>query len=222
MSMLDADTLSAIRRFVSLAGPRPSETQREMEAYAEEHGFPIIGPQVGGLLSILTRAVGARHAFEFGSGFGYSASWIAGALPADGQIVLTEYDEDELAMAREFAEGDGFADRAVFEAGDAMAVIDRYDGPFDIVLLDHEKRRYVDGFEAARGKLGSGGLVIADNMTAGPASFADTLACLEGDPVEDETARGVADYITHVRDDPAFVSTVVPMGNGIAVSVKRR
>lgn len=220
--MLDDDTLSAIDRFVARSGPEPTPIQEEMQEYAREHRFPIIGPQVGGLLTILARLVDAREAFEFGSGFGYSASWIARALPPDGRIVLTEYDADELDLAREYAERAGTADRMAFEAGDAMAAVERYDGPFDLVLMDQEKSRYVDGLEAVREKLTAGGVVIADNMTAGPAAFEDVLALLEGDDVADEAARGVAGYIEHVRDDPGFESIVVPMGNGIAVSVKRR
>ena len=220
--MLDDDTLRAISRFVSLSGPAPTPIQEEMHDYARDHRFPIIGPQVGGLLSILARLVDAREAFEFGSGFGYSASWIARALPSDGRIVLTEYDADELDLAREFAERAGHADRMAFEAGDAMAAVERYDGPFDLVLMDQEKSRYVDGLEAIRGKLAPGGVVIADNMTAGPAAFEDVLAALEGEDVDQEAARGVAGYIEHVREDPGFESIVVPMGNGIAVSTKLR
>jgi predicted O-methyltransferase YrrM len=129
----------AVERFVRLNGPEPHPVQEEMREYGREEGFPIIGPEVGGLLSAFVRMVGAERVFELGSGFGYSASWLAGALPADGHIALTEFDGDELDMAREFFERLGYADRATFERGDALEIVERYDGPVDVVRMDQEK-----------------------------------------------------------------------------------
>ena len=128
----------AVRDVVAAGGPPSSPVQREMEAHAEETGFPVVGPEVGGFLRLLTATVGASQVFEFGSGFGYSASWFARALPGDGRVVLTEFDADELELARDFFVEMGLADRAAFEHGDAFETLSRYDGPFDVFLVDFE------------------------------------------------------------------------------------
>lgn len=214
-------TPDALEGFVRASGPEPTAVQREMEAYAREHGFPIVGREVGGLLRLFARMVDAAFVFECGSGFGYSASWFAHALPDDGRVVLTEHDPDELDMAREFFDRDGIADRATFEEGDALDVVTRYDGPFDVVLLDHEKRRYVEGFQIVREKVAPGGILIADNMMHGPIDFDDVLAGIQGEAVDtDESSRGVISYIDRVRADPEFDTAVLPVGSGIAVSCK--
>ncbi|RQG90090.1 O-methyltransferase [Natrarchaeobius halalkaliphilus] len=220
-----------IVRFISAIGPEPDATLREMGEYARSEGFPFVGPEVGGFLRFVARVSDARRVFEFGSGFGYSAYWLAGAVPEDGEIVLTEVDDDELELARAHLADGGYDDRARYELGDAMDTIERYDGPFDVVLIDHQKHRYADAFEAVRPKVPVGGVVVADNaITAGPIEFETLLEILEAegsadgdpDPIQraNEYTRGIADYLGRVIDDPAFETIVLPLGEGIAVSYR--
>jgi caffeoyl-CoA O-methyltransferase len=208
------------------AGVRPERDAvlREMDEHAEREDFPTVGPEVGGWLTLLARAVDAERIFEFGSGFGYSAYWFARALGADDEIVLTEVDEDELDDAREYFERGDVAPTAHFEHGDAIDTVTRYDGPFDVVLLDNEKTRYVEAFEAVRGKLRPGSLVLADNaVTAGVIDSGDVAGLLAGEerPDASDASGGIADYLAHVRSDDGFETSLLPLGEGLAVSVRR-
>jgi len=205
-----------------MIGPDPDEVIEEMEARKRREGFPTVGREVGIWLSVFARLSGAERVFEFGSGFGYSAYWFARALGSDGEVVLTEVDGDELEDARDYFERGGIADRAAFERGDAIEIVERYDGPFDIVLVDNEKERYVEAFEAVRGKLRPGSLVLADNaVTAGPIDRDALLELLRGTEVETNAAtRGIAAYHEHVRTLSEFETALLPMGEGVAVSVK--
>lgn len=211
--------------FLEAMAPRPDPIQRDMGDRAEADDFPIVGPIVGGVLHQLALATDARRCFEFGSGFGYSAYWMARALPADGEVVLTEEDPAELAAAQEFFERGGLVDLARFEAGDAMDVVGRRRGPFDLVHIDHDKERYPDAFEAIKPALPTGGVVVADNaITAGPMDTAGLLRAIvdgDGDPHLDDMTEGVRAYLEAVRTDPHFATTVLPVGSGIAVSVRR-
>ena len=218
-----------IAQFVRAVGPTPDELLREMDDYAEREGFPHVGPEVGAFLRFVARVADAERIFEFGSGYGYSAYWFADTLPADGEIVLTEIDDAELDLAREYMSRAGYDDRASYELGDAMETIDRYDGPFDVVLIDHQKHRYEDAFEAVRPKLPVGGVVIADNViTAGPIEFERLLeaATATGAPLDsaavdaNEQTRGIVDYLKRVTPDPTFETIVLPLGEGIAVSYR--
>lgn len=210
-----------VLRFVRATGPQPDAVLQEMDEYAEDEGFPHVGPEVGGFLRLVARIAGARSVFEFGSGYGYSAYWFADALPTDGEIVLTEVDEGELEMAREYLTRGGYDDRASYELGDALDTVERYDGPFDVVLIDHQKGRYVEALDAVRGKLAPGAVVIADNAMSAEevVVFEDLLAHVEGEaPEMNEGTRGIADYLDHVRADPDFETQVLPLGEGIALS----
>ena len=208
-----------VEAFAEAVGSRPDEVIREMDERAAETEFPTVGPAVGGWLQQLAGLVGAERVFEFGSGFGYSAYWFARALPDDGEIVLTEMDADELADARENMDRGDFGVKAQFELGDAIETVEAYDGPFDVVLVDNEKGRYVEALEAVRGKLPVGGVVVADNMTAGPFEFEEIhRLVVDGEAGGGEMARGVADYLEHVAEDDALETTLLPLGEGLAVS----
>ena len=216
--LIDA-TVDALAREL---GPERADILREMEERAAAADFPTVGPAVGGWLALLAETVDARRIFEFGSGFGYSAYWFARTLPADGEIVLTEVDADELADARSYFERAGMADRAHFEQGDAIETIDGYDGPFDVVLVDNEKHRYVEAFEAVRGKVADGGLVLADNALAGGSiNSGDVLDLLRGEdrPTASAMSAGIADYLAHVRSQDGCETTLLPLGEGVAVTL---
>jgi predicted O-methyltransferase YrrM len=224
-----------IARLLRAVGPAHDARQTAMLEHAVAAGFPTVGADAGAVLQFVARLVGASDVFEFGSGFGYSASWFARGMTG-GRVVLTEYDEDELALAREFlgdADDTDAAVEFVFEPGDAMATVTRYDGPFDIVLLDHEGARYAPALARVREKLRPGGVVIADNVLTGPVdtealvvmlddtSDADTDAYRRDASWDvDTTTEGIATYLGLVRDDPAFETVVLPVGEGLAVSVR--
>ena len=220
-----SELLSAeVGRFVGAMVPERDDVLREMEDHGDEIGFPTVGPEVGGFLRLAARMVDAERIFEFGSGFGYSAYWFAEALPEDGEIVLTEHDPEELEDARDYLERGGYADRARFEDGDAMETVERYDGPFDVVLVDCHKSGYPDALDAVRRKVADGGVVVADNaMVSGAQDFETLLDIVEGgDPSGvDENTRGIAEYLLEVRDGDEFETSVIPLGEGIAVSYKR-
>jgi predicted O-methyltransferase YrrM len=214
-----------VARFVRAMAPETDAVGDDLQAHNVDAGFPIVGPEVGGVLRLLARLARTERAFEFGSGMGYSAYWIAPVVPADGEIVLTDFDASNLETAREFFERGGYADRARFEAGDALETYREYDGPFEFVLLDNGAGEYVETFELVRDDVPPGGVVCADNVMTGAAVQEDLArSALEGDPdwdAMDESTRGIVEYLLHVREEPAFETVLLPVGEGLAVSVKR-
>jgi len=219
--MADEVLPPAVEHLSELVGPDPDDLLAEMERYADEQSFPIVGPAVGGWLALLARAVDARRVFEFGSGFGYSAYWFTRGLPADGEVVLTEVDADELELARGYFARAGLTDRARFEHGDALDIVGGYEGPFDVVLIDNEKHRYREAFEAVEPKLRPGSIVLADNaVTAGTTVNRDeVIALLDGEAVDATTgSRGIAAYIEFVRGHDRLDTSLLPLGSGLTVS----
>ena len=217
-------------RLLRAVGPDHDARQTAMLEHAVAAGFPTVGADAGAVLRLLARLADATDVFEFGSGFGYSASWFARGMTG-GRIVLTEYDEDELALAREFLGGDDTDVEFVFESGDAMDAITRYDGPFDVVLLDHEGARYAPALARVREKLCPGGVVVADNVLTGPVDTEALVVMLDDSPDVDASRRdaswdvdttteGIATYLDLVRNDPALETTLLPVDEGLAVSVR--
>jgi len=209
-----------VEAYATAVGPDTDAVIDEMGAQAEREQFPYVGPAVGGWLAMLARFTGARRVFEFGSGFGYSAYWLARELPADGELVLTEVDRDELDQAREYFDRADVDPTVRFELGDAIETITEYDGPFDVVLVDNEKHRYAEAFESVRGKVAPGGVVAADNAVAGGTiDVSDLQAYFAGEAVElNGMTGGIAEYVETVRAAEGFETVLLPLGEGLAVS----
>ncbi|GCF16213.1 hypothetical protein Harman_41480 [Haloarcula mannanilytica] len=212
------DILNAI----SAANADLSPLLEEMTAYGRENNFPIVGPETGQFLRTLAVATGARRVFEFGSGFGYSAAWYASVLPDDGEIVLTDFEEKNLERAESYLKRADFTGKIYYEVGDAMESFEQHDGPWDLVLVDHQKSEYANALSLARPELTENAVIVADNILRGPVSPSDLRGGLHGEATElDENAAGIIEYVRTVRDDETFETSIVPLGSGLAVSVYR-
>lgn len=208
-------------RFVEATAPALTPVQKEMRAHADEVDFPTIGRAAGGVLASLARARGATRVFEFGSGFGYSASWFLRGMDPGSEIVLTEIDADELARAETYLADYRDEHTVHFERGNAMDILPEHSGPFDLVLIDHDKAGYPDAFRAIRDRLAPGAVVVADNMMRGPASYEDLLPHVEGAepaPPDDERTAGIVSYLELVTGRADIDTAVLPVGAGIAIS----
>jgi predicted O-methyltransferase YrrM len=209
MDIVDPD----VDRYLhALASPQDA-VLREMELFAAEHNFPIVGPQVGRLLDVLARASGAKRVFELGSGFGYSAYWFARAVGEGGEVVLTDLSEERAELARWFLDRGGLAGRVRTEVGDALEILDRTPGEFDLVFNDIDKERYPEVLDRAAGALRHGGLLISDNML-----WYGTV--LEERPIE-PSAVAVKELTRRLFESPEFTTVLLPLRDGVTVSVRR-
>ena len=181
-----------------------------MEQLAREQGFPIVGPQAGRLLRWLAEGVEARRVLELGSGFGYSAWWLAHAVGRRGYVILTEGSKERCKQARAFLDQAGLAERARIEPGDALQTIARLDGPFDLIFNDLDKPHYPVVPDLAADRLRPGGLLVSDNTLWHGAVLDDA----DTSPA----TRGIVAYNDALRDDPRFDTVWLPLGDGLAVS----
>lgn len=205
---------------LTAAADPQSQLLEEMTEYGREIGFHIVGPETGQFLRTIAAASGARRVFEFGSGFGYSAAWFAEVLPDDGDLVLTDFDADNLTEAEEFLARSDFAGEIHYEVGDALTSFARHDGPWDVVLIDHHPSMYADTLELVRPELADGAVLVADNILRGAASPSELRDALDGaNSSLSEEAEGTARYVQTVCNDDAFETSIAPIGNGLAISV---
>jgi predicted O-methyltransferase YrrM len=201
-----------IERYLHEVQASPDPILAEMERTAEERRFPIIGPLVGRLCEQLARAIGARSIFELGSGFGYSTYWFARAVPADGLVVHTDKDRARSAEAAQWLQRGGLAPRVRYEVGDACQAIARYPGPFDIVFIDIDKEGYPDALKLAVPRLRKGGLIITDNVLW-------SGRVLRPEAGDRDTAA-VLEYTRRALAAPELLTTILPLRDGVAVSLK--
>jgi caffeoyl-CoA O-methyltransferase len=172
------------------------------------------GPDQVVLLTLLTRAIGARRAVEVGTFTGASSLAIAKGLPADGRLVCCDVSEEWTAIAREAWGKAGVADRIELRIGPATETLRSLpDEPLDLAYVEANKDGYIDYFEAIVPLLRPRGLLLADN-TLWSGRVADRAA-------DDDNTRAIRAFNDHVVADPRVDAVVVSIGDGLTVCLKR-
>lgn len=194
--------------------PREEEVRATMERLGAERDFPIVGPQVGRLLELLARGIGARRVLELGSGFGYSAWWFARAVGEGGEVVLTEGSRERAAEARELLARAGLLERVRIVVGDALEVAAAQVPPFDLVFNDVDKHAYPAAFDVARPLVRRGGMFVSDNMLWRGEVLPPART--------DAAAQGVGALTRRLFQDPDFLTVLLPVRDGVTVSLRLR
>jgi predicted O-methyltransferase YrrM len=184
----------------------------------EAQGLPIVDPRTGALLHALTRAAGARRALEIGTAIGYSSLWIATALPADGQLITLERDRGRAAEARRHFDAAGLGDRITVMIGDASQYLHKVAGPFDLVFQDGDKASYGTLLDRLVSLLRPSGLLVTDNVLWSGEVIPGFVAAPTRSPSD---AAAIASYNQKLAADERVYTTFLPVGDGVAVSVKR-
>jgi caffeoyl-CoA O-methyltransferase len=198
----------------SLVPPREKEMQ-EMEAYAAEHDFPIIGPSCGYYCYQLARMIGAKSVFELGSGYGYSTAWFAKAVQENGGGVVhhTVWDEELSKSASSHLLKLGFADIVQYHVAEAVESLRQESGLFDVIFNDIDKQAYPASLGVIKEKLRSGGLLIIDNMLWSGRIF---------DKKDNSPAtEGVRDFTRRITTDKDWIVSLAPVRDGMIVAYKK-
>ena len=121
---------------------REDETLLALREEADRTGLPpiAVSPDAGRLLQVLLKAVGARRVLEVGTLGGYSAIWIARALPADGSLISLELETKHAEFATRYVRRAGLAEKVEIRVGRALDLLASLDGEqFDAIFLDADK-----------------------------------------------------------------------------------
>lgn len=207
----------AVTRYMNgLAAVDDEPVLLEMEAYAEQHGFPIVGRLCGQVLEILARSITARRIFELGSGFGFSAYWFSRATGPGGEIHLTDTDEENRDRALAYLRRAGLERPIRFHVQDAVSALDESEGEFDIVYCDIDKHGYPEAWERGRERVRIGGFYVCDNML--------WSGRVTGESDEPDVRPGWTEAIDQTNreivSDERFRSTIVPTRDGVVVALR--
>lgn len=201
-----------VRDYLDALVPQRPPEMRDMEAYAREHDFPIIGPAAGNFCYLVARMIGARSIFELGSGYGYSTAWFARAVRENGGGVVHHvvWDEDLSSRARGHLEALGFSDLVRYHVGEAVAALQAQSESFDLIFNDIDKQGYAASLPVIAEKLRPGGVLIIDNMLWSGRIF----------DAEDRSAatEGVREFTRLITADPGWAMSLVPIRDGLIVA----
>jgi predicted O-methyltransferase YrrM len=191
----------------------------EIARTGEQRDLPLVDAEVGALLRVLATAIGAKRILEVGTAIGYSGIWLAGALPPDGSLFTMELDPERAREARENFTRAGVAERVSVIVGDAQRMIVKVAGPFDLIFQDGSKQLYSPLLDRLVALLRPGGLLITDNVLWDGEVVPGFLDSPQRDAAD---TRAIAEYNERVAAHPQLTTAIVPLRDGVSISVKRR
>ena len=187
-------------------------------AEGETTDLPLIDPEVGALLHVLTLAIGSRRALEIGTAIGYSGSWIARALSQDGMLITFEIDPKRAARAKANFARAGVAGRTSVMIGDAALLLAKVQGPFDLIFQDGDKRQYESMLDRLTALLRPGGLLVTDNVLWDGEVVPGYVQPPVRDPAD---TAAITAYNARLSSSPQLKTIWLPLRDGIAVSIKQ-
>ena len=178
-------------------------------------GAVPVAPATGAALRMLAAAGASRAVVEIGTGAGVSGLWLLSGMPPDGVLTTIDVEAEHQRAAKEaFAEGGIAHQRTRVILGRALDVLARMtDAAYDLAFIDGDKYEYPAYVREATRLLRRGGILAMDNML-----WHDHVA----DPAaRDERTRTLRDLGKALREDDRFSCTLLPVGDGLLVAVKR-
>jgi predicted O-methyltransferase YrrM len=209
-----------LRRYflsVSLREPPLLRRLREETDRTERAGWEI-SPEQGQFLALLVQLMGARQVIEIGVFAGYSALWLAPALPENGRVVACEISEKYTSIARRYWKEAGVEHKISLRIGPALDTLrgllaDGERGRFDLVFIDADKTNYDGYYECALELLRPGGLIAADNVLW-------SGRVLDEQSTEPDTVA-VRAFNRKLWSDTRVSISLVPIGDGLTLALKR-
>lgn len=202
-----------VNQYLTEVTPKRDEVLTEMENYAHDNRFPIVGPTSGSFLHQMVLLTCPKRIFEMGSGFGYSAYWMAKALKdPEAKINCTDGSMENAERAAGYFQRGGITDRIDYQVGNALEIIDQTVGEFDIIYNDIDKDSYPEAFHKALPRLRSGGLFITDNLL--------WQGRVMSDMDQSQTTLGIKELTRLLYESKEVFTTVIPLRDGLAVAVK--
>lgn len=210
-------TLPFIEDYIRGILPANEGLLRNMELYAIENNVPVVHKEVGVLLQVITKAVRAKNILEVGTAIAYSTLLFSEAMGKDGHVTTIERNENMIAKAKENIEIAGKIDNIRLIEGDAIDILKFLDGKYDLIFLDGAKGHYKDFLDDCINLINKGGILISDNILYKGMIATDDLVVRRQRTI----VNRMRDYLQHICNHPELETSIIPIGDGLAISYKK-
>ena len=176
-----------------------------------EKRLNCISKNIGTFYNIMLKSINAKKILEIGMSVGYSGLWFADAIMSntqDGQIITIDREQFKIDSATRNFEEAGVSSIIKIREGEARKILREIkkefgENYFDFIFIDADKESYIEYFDLCLSLVRKGGIIAADNILF-PERFNEMMA----------------DYLSHVRNNPNVQSVTVPIDNGEEVTIK--
>jgi len=205
-----------VRRYLISTSVREPEVLGRLRE--ETAGLPLammqISPEQGQFMALLVKMLRARRCLEVGTFTGYSALWVALALPPDGRLTACDVSAEWTSIGQRYWQEAGVASKIALHLAPALETLDRLiaqgeEGQYDFAFIDADKGNYWNYYERAVRLLRPGGLIAVDNTLWG-----GRVADAED---RDATVSVIRDFNRRVSQDQRVVVSMLPLGDGVTL-----
>ena len=205
--------------FINSLDTRNSEILETIEKEARESDVPIIRREMQSFLKVLLMLKKPLRVLEVGTAVGFSALLMSEYLPEGGRITTIENYEKRIPVARENFRRAGKEGQITLIEGDASEVLKTLTEPYDFIFMDAAKGQYIHYLPDVLRLLSPEGCLVSDNVMQ------------DGDVIESRFAverrnrtihARMREYLYELKHREDLVTSIIPLGDGVAVSIKRQ
>lgn len=191
----------------------------ELERYAKKTNVPIIRTEMQSLLKFLLTMKEPKEILEVGTAIGFSALLMSEYGPKDCHITTIEKYEKRIPLAKENFKKAGKEDSITLLEGDAVDILQTLEGTYDFIFMDAAKGQYINFLPDILRLLKVGGLLISDNVLQ------------DGDIIESRFAvtrrnrtihARMREYLYELKHHEDLETVILPVGDGVTISVRRK
>lgn len=176
----------------------------------------ILRPEQGQLLAFLVKLIQAKNTLDIGTFTGYSALWVALALPPEGKVITCDISDQMMKTAQQYWEKANVNQKIDFRLGPALETLDTLlaeNKTFDFVFIDADKVNNWHYFEKSLQLLRSNGLIAIDNIFQGG-------KVVNSNDTKNAT-KAVRDFNTRLFSDSRVDISLIPLGDGLTLARKK-
>ena len=204
--------------FINSLDTKNSEILEDIEREALADNVPIIRREMQSFLKVLLMVKKPMRVLEVGTAVGFSALLMSEYVPEECAITTIENYEKRIPIARQNFVRAGKEKKITLLEGDAMDVLKTLEGPYDFIFMDAAKGQYINWLPDVMRLMKNGGVLISDNVLQ------------EGDIIESHYLverrnrtiyKRMREYLYELKHNPSLITSIIPLGDGVTVSVKQ-
>ena len=174
----------------------------------------LSGHYQGRVLSVLSKLIRPKTILELGTFTGYSALCLAEGLDKNGILHTIDINEELVDFQRSYFDKSDYGSQIIQHLGSALDIIPTLDTTFDLVFMDADKPNYINYFHQIIDKLNSGGVILSDNVLW-------SGKVIEALDSSDVSTKIVLEYNALLKEDPRLETVLLPIRDGLTVSIKK-
>lgn len=191
----------------------------ELEVCAKKTNVPIVRKETQSLLKFLLAVKKPGRILEIGTAIGFSALFMSEYGPAGCQITTIENYEKRIVLAKENFKKNKKEESIRLIEGDAAEILETLSEPYDFIFMDAAKGQYIRFLPHCLRLLKVDGFLVSDNVLQDGMLLESRFAVTRRDRTIHARMR---EYLYALKHNETLETAVLPLGDGVSVSVKRR